>query len=217
MRFFSFDSVWEGGCGRHVPQVLPQSPLPHARVDSECKRWNLEHVVLDLFTHFTVGKVQDRWLLVSCRGSRSLTSPFALSRLANLTHAVAARLSLRIPSWQHFYHRVLRELDIEFEPTIHWTSSFFTACSYRGSSRRFATATRRVRLTLQESVNSCSCASSTCALASESHRIAYGTRTRQLRAWFQKSRVSPCLRFARLRHGHTCCKHERRHVDTDCL
>ena len=42
--------------------------------------------------------------------------PFALSRLANLTHAVAARLSLSVPTWQHVYRRVLRELDIEFEP-----------------------------------------------------------------------------------------------------
>ena len=40
-----FESVREGGCGRHVPHVLPHSPLPHARVDSECKRWNLEHVL----------------------------------------------------------------------------------------------------------------------------------------------------------------------------
>ena len=42
--------------------------------------------------------------------------PFALSRLANLTLAVAARLSLSVPTWQHVYRRVLRELDIEFEP-----------------------------------------------------------------------------------------------------
>ena len=106
MRFFSFDSVWEGSCGRHLPHMLPHSPLPHARVDSECKRWNLEHVVLDLFSHFTVGKVQDRWLFVSCRGSRSPNSPFALSRLTNLTHAVAARLSLSVPTWQHVYRAV---------------------------------------------------------------------------------------------------------------
>ena len=72
--FFSFDSVWEGGCGRHVPHVLPRSQPPHARVDSECKRWNLEHVVLDLFSHFTLGKVQVRWLCVSCHGSRSSNS-----------------------------------------------------------------------------------------------------------------------------------------------
>ena len=111
-----FDSVWGGGCGWHVPHVLPHSPLPHARVDSECKRWNLEHVVLDLFSHFTVGKVQwlsyvvldlfshiqtgkIQWLFVSCRGSRSSNSPFALSRLANLTHAVgvtSARVHVRV-------------------------------------------------------------------------------------------------------------------------
>ena len=41
MRFYSFDSVWRGSCGRHVPHVLPHSQLPHARVDSECKRWNV--------------------------------------------------------------------------------------------------------------------------------------------------------------------------------
>ena len=163
-------------------------PHPHARIDSECKRWNLEHVVLDLFLHFTLGKVQVRWLFVSCRGSRSPT-PFAISRLANLTHAVAARLRLSVPTWQHVHRRVLREFDIEFEPTRHWTRRFFTACSYHGSSRRLATATRRVRLTLPENANSCSCASSTCALASESHRIACGTRTRQLCAWFQQVSV----------------------------
>ena len=50
--------------------------------------------------------------------------PFALSRLANLTHAVAGRLSLSVPTWQHVYRRVLRELDIEFEPTRHWTRQF---------------------------------------------------------------------------------------------
>ena len=40
-------------------RVLPHSPLPHARFDSVCKRWNLEHVVLDLFSHFTMGNI--RW------------------------------------------------------------------------------------------------------------------------------------------------------------
>ena len=40
-RVLSFDSVWGGGCGRHVPHVLPHRQLPHARVDSECKRWNV--------------------------------------------------------------------------------------------------------------------------------------------------------------------------------
>ena len=189
MRFFLLIACGKGAVG--VPHVLPHSPLPHARVDSESKRWNLEHVVLDLFSHLTLGTVQVRWLFVSCRGSRSPNSPFALSRLANLTHAVAARLRLSVPTWQHVHRRVLRELDIEFEPTRHWTSSFFTACSYHGSSRRLATATRRVRLTLPENANSCSCASSTCALASESHRIACATRTRHLCAWFQKKQSQP--------------------------
>ena len=115
--------------------------------------------------------------------------PFALSRLANLTHAVAARLSLSVPTWQHVYRRVLRELDIEFEPKRVGRGSFFRACSSHGNSRRLAPATGRARLTLQESVNFCSCASSTCAIASKSHRIASGTWTRQLCAWFQQASV----------------------------
>ena len=54
--------------GQHGKSMQPHT-LPHMRVlvDSECKRWNLEHVVLDLFSHFTLGKI--RWLSVSCRGS----------------------------------------------------------------------------------------------------------------------------------------------------
>ena len=92
--------------------------------------------------------------------------------------------------------------------------SFFRACSYHGSSRRLTPATGRVRLTLPEKATSCSCASSACAIASESRRIASGTWTSVVD---QEGRVSPCLRLARLRHGHACCKHERRHVDTDCL
>ena len=39
------------------------------------------------------------------------------------------------------------------------------------------------------SATSCDCASSTCAIASESHRIAYGTWTRQLCAWFLQVNV----------------------------
>ena len=153
--------------------------------------------------------------------------PSALARLANLTHAVAARLSLNIHTWQHVYRSVLRELDIEFEPKSERTRQFYAACSYHGSSRRLANAAGRVRLTLPEIANSCTRASSTCAIASESRRIAYGIWTSQLCAWFQQASVggprgpsqpmSPCLRFACLRHGHACCKHERLHVDTDCL
>ena len=103
-------------------------------------------------------KVQVRWLFVFCRGSRSSNSPFAVSRLANLTHAVAARLRLSVPTWQHVHRRVLRELDIEFEPTRDWTSSFFTACSYHGSSRRLATAThcQRTKLLQLRVIHLCS-------------------------------------------------------------
>ena len=66
--------------------------------------------------------------------------PFALSRLANLSHAVAARLSLSVPTWQHVYRRVLRELDIEFEPSRRWTRQFL--CSLQLSWKLSATCTR---------------------------------------------------------------------------
>ena len=67
--------------------------------------------------------------------------------------------------------------------------SFCAACSSHGNSRRLAPATGRARLTLPESANFCSCASSTCAIAKKSHRIASGTWTRQLCAWFQQASV----------------------------
>ena len=72
-------------------------------------------------------------------------------------------------------------------PAVNGRGSFYAACSSHGSSRRLAPAAGRARLTLQESVNFCSCASSTCAIASESHRIASGTWTRQLCASFQQA------------------------------
>ena len=68
--------------------------------------------------------------------------------------------------------------------------SFCAACSNHG---RYA----RHRPSETDIARTQTLAPSTCALASESHRIACGTWTRQLCAWFQKSRVSPCLRYAR--------------------
>ena len=81
--------------------------------------WNM--LFSFIHTHSN-GKIQS--LFVSCRDSRSPNSPFALSRLANLTHAVAARLRLSDPTWQHVHRRVLREFGIEFEPSRHWTLQF---------------------------------------------------------------------------------------------
>ena len=72
-------------------------------------------------------------------------------------------------------------------PARNGRCSFFAACSSHGSSRRLAPTAGRARLTLQESVNFCSCASTTCATASESHRIASGTWTTQLCASFQQA------------------------------
>ena len=90
---FSSERVGRGW-GQHGKSVLPHSPSPppthpptHTQsVDSECKRRNLEHVVLVLSSHFTLGKVRwfshvvldpfthikmgkIQWLFVSCRGS----------------------------------------------------------------------------------------------------------------------------------------------------
>ena len=100
--------------------------------------------------------------------------PFALSSLANLTHAIAAKPSTAV---------CCASSTSNSSPADDGRGSFYTACSYHGSSRRRAPATGRVRLTLPENANSCSCASSTCAIASESRRIAYGTWTGQLCAW----------------------------------
>ena len=69
-----------------------------------------------------------RWVRFRFGGCLSLvvahvrpTYHFALSRLKNLTHAVAARLRLSVPTWHHVHRRVL---DIDFEPTRHWSRQF---------------------------------------------------------------------------------------------
>ena len=64
--------------------------------------------------------------------------PFALSRLANLTYAVAARLSLSVHTWQRVYRRMLRELDIEFEPSSQCTRKFLHSYQPERSLRNLA-------------------------------------------------------------------------------
>ena len=117
--------------------------------------------------------------------------PLALSRLANLTHAVTARLSLSMsPRGSTSTAVCCASSTSNSSPTRTMDTAVPTAaCSYHGSSRRVAPAKGRVRLTLPESVTSCSYASSTCAIASESHRIACGTWSRQLCAQFQQASV----------------------------
>ena len=80
------------------------------------------------------------------------------------------------PTWQHVYRRVLRELDIEFEPSSQRTWKFLHSLQL---SWKLAA----------ENANSCSCASSACAIATKSPRIAYGTWTRQLCASFHQASV----------------------------
>ena len=48
-------------------------------------------------------------------------SPFRISRTSHMPSL--NRLSLSVPTWHHVYRRVLRELDIEFEPTGHWDAA----------------------------------------------------------------------------------------------
>ena len=98
--------------------------------------------------------------------------------------------------------------------------SFCSACSSHGNSQRLARATCRARLTLLDSVNFCSCASSTCAIDSKSHRShlepgrdSCAHRSGRRGRVEQDGRGSPRLRLARLGHGHARCEHEGRHVD----
>ena len=57
-------TVWVLWAAREE-RVLPHSPPPH-------ERWNLEHVVLDLFSHMKTGKI--KWFLL--QSSLSLGSGF---------------------------------------------------------------------------------------------------------------------------------------------
>ena len=79
-------------------------------------------------------------------------------------------------TWQHVHRGVLRELEIEFEATRHWTSSFFTA------------QLRVIHL---------------CARFGISQDRMWNPHETAVRL-VPKSRVSPCLRLARLRHGAAC-------------
>ena len=187
-----------------------------ARVHGKSLAYNIrqaKHLVPELFGPVAPDTFR-RWHdggALDHRGRPPVDLPlFALSRLANLTHAVTARLSLSVPTWQRVYRRVLRELDVEFEPKKGWTKQFLH--SLQLSWKLAATCSRS-----RPSEASAAARHLPGAIASKSHRIACGTRTRQLCAWFQKSRVSPCLRLARLRHGHARGEHEGRHVDADRL
>ena len=145
-----------------------------------------------------------------------------LSRLANLTHAVAGRLSLSVPTWQHVYRRVLRELDIEFEPRKEWTRQFLrslqlswkiaaTHTRHRPSEADIARERAAARHLPVRSLQNLTGSHLEPGRDSCAHRSSRRARVDQ------EGRGSPCLRLARLRHDHARCKHERRHVDTDCL
>ena len=115
---------------RRGEAVVPGLPRYQARVHGKSLAYNIrraKHLVPELFGPVAPDTFR-RWHDGGARdlGGRPPVElpPFALSRLANLTHAVAARLKLSVPTWQHVYRRVLRELDIEFEPGKKWTRQF---------------------------------------------------------------------------------------------
>ena len=141
--------------------------------------------------------------------------PFALSRLANLTHAVAARPSLSVPTWQHVYRRVLRELDIGFEPGDRWTRQLLRSLQL---SWKLATICTRRRPSEADMARERKLLQLRVIYLSDRFKISEDriwnldeTAVRMVPA----GRINPCLRLARLRHGHACCEHEGR--DTDCL
>ena len=144
--------------------------------------------------------------------------PFALSNLANLTHAVAARLSLSVPTWQHVYRRVLRELDIEFEPSSQWTRKFLRSLQL---SWKLAATCTRSRPSVADIAREGKLLQLRVIYLCDRFGISQDriwnldeTAVRMVpageRGWTKKSRVSQCLRFARLRHGHARCEHEGR-------
>ena len=101
----------------------------------------------------------------------------------------------------------------ELEPTRHWTRQFLHSLQLSLKLAATCIRRRRARLTLPESATSYSCESYTCAMRNlagphvePGRDSAHGSSRR---AWVdQKSRVSLCLRLARLRHGHARCEHE---------
>ena len=102
----------------------------HARVHGKTLAYNIrwtKHLVPELFGPDTFRRWHDGGAPDADLGGRPPVElpPVALSRLANLTHAVAVRLSLSVPTWKHVYRRVLRELDIEIEPSRRRTRQFF--------------------------------------------------------------------------------------------
>ena len=130
---------------------------------------------------------------------RSPNSPFALSRLANPKHAVAASLRLRVPSWQHVNRRVLRELDIEFEPSRRWEADI--ARERKLLQLRVLFLCDRFGISQDRMWNLDETAVRT---------VPAGDRGWSKRA--ESTHVFASRAFVTL-----AAKHERRHVDTDCL
>ena len=202
-----------------------------ARVHGKSLAYNIrraKHLVPELFDPLAPDTFR-RWHDSGARdrGGRPPVEPppFALSRLANLTHAVATELSLSVPTWQHVYRRVLRELDIEFEPPRLWTRQFLRSLQL---SWKLAATCTRSRPSEADIARECKLLQLRVIYLCDRFKISQDriwnldeTAVRIVPAgehgWTKKSRASPRLRLARLRHGHARCEHERRHVDTDCL
>ena len=128
--------------------VAPQpTPTRESRWDSECKRWNLEHVT---YSH-TFKRVRSNGLFVSCRGSGfcDLFQLFASFAPTHHSPFDVLRTSL-MPLQPGFVSAsplgststavCCNELDIEFEPTRLWTKQFLH--SLQLSLKHAATCTR---------------------------------------------------------------------------
>ena len=164
-----------------------------ARVHGKSLAYNLrraKQLVLELFgpwhpTHSADGVTAAHLTSAADRPWTCHLSPFRVSRTSHMP-SLAGSVSAS-PLGSTSTAVCCASSTSNSSPARNGRGSFCAACSSHGRSRRLAPAAGRARLTLPESANFCSCASSTCAIASKSHRIASGTWTRQLCASFQQA------------------------------
>ena len=158
----------------------------------------------------------DPMVVVSCRGSGffdlfQLFASFAQLTIRPLTSCEPHSCRCSQASSQR--------LDIEFEPTRLWTKQFLH--SLQLSLKLAATCNRHRPSWHCQRAETLAAARHLLVRSLQNLTVSQMERGRDScahgsirRAWVdQEGRISPCLRFARFRHGHTCCKHERRHVN----
>ena len=183
-----------------------------ARVHGKSLAYNrAKHLVPELFGPVAPDTFR-RWHdggALDHRGGPSMElPPFALSRRTSLV-AIAARLSLSVPTWQHVYRRVLRELDTEFEPARDWTRQFLrslqlswklaaTCTSHRPSEADIARERKLLQLRV---IYLCDRFGISQDRMWNLDETAVRTVPAGERGWTKEARVSPRFRLARLPHG----------------